>query len=145
MDRLTVERRSWLMSRVPQRGSTPELRVRRAAHALGLRFRLHRRDLPGTPDVVFPRHKVALFVHGCFWHRHVGCRKASTPKSRVDFWQSKFDRNVVRDGENASALERSGWRVETVWECETRNPEDLQARLKIMFPAASVVAGNITW
>src|ERR1700674_762848 len=97
MDRLTSERRSWLMSRVPARDTLAEMRLRRAAHALGLRYRLHRRDLPRTPDLVFPQHHVVVFVHGCFWHRHPGCKKASTPKSRTEFWQNKFDRNVERD------------------------------------------------
>ena len=133
MDRLTAERRSWLMSRVPQKGSTPEIRVRKAAHALGLRFRLHRRDLPGTPDIVFPRHKVALFVHGCFWHRHIGCPKASTPKSRADFWNAKFARNVQRDAENEAELKRQGWRVEIIWECQTKNAKELLLQLQRMF------------
>lgn len=121
------------MSRVAQKNTGPELRVRRIAHALGLRFRLHRRDLPGTPDLVFPRHQVALFVHGCFWHRHSGCRKATTPKSRQEFWQGKFDRNVERDREVEAALLDLGWRVETIWECETRDASALRARLAVTF------------
>ena len=133
MDRLTPERRSWLMSRVPQKHSLPELRVRRAAHALGLRFRLHRRDLPGSPDIVVPKHHVALFVHGCFWHRHLGCPKTSVPKSRQEFWQAKFDRNVARDREVEGALIRLGWRVETLWECETRSVEEITRRLGTIF------------
>lgn len=133
MDRLTPERRSWLMSRVPQKHSLPELRVRRAAHALGLRFRLHRRDLPGNPDIVLPKHSVALFVHGCFWHRHPECPKSSVPKSREEFWQAKFDRNVARDRDVANALSRLGWRVETLWECETRSVEEITRRLGEIF------------
>lgn len=93
VDRLTPERRSWLMSRVAGKNTTPELRVRRAAYALGLRFRLHRKDLPGKPDLVFPRRRLVVFVHGCFWHRHPGCRKATSPKSRTEFWFGKFAAN----------------------------------------------------
>jgi DNA mismatch endonuclease Vsr len=89
---------------------------------LGYRFRLHRRDLQGTPDIVLPAHRVAIFVHGCFWHRHRGCRLASSPRTRADFWQSKFDRNVERDAAATLALERLRWRVLIVWECETRHP-----------------------
>lgn len=113
------------MGRVRQRDTTPELRVRRALHAMGARFRLQRRDLPGTPDIVLPRRRLAIFVHGCFWHRHDGCRMASTPKTRVDFWSAKFARNVERDRDNVEKLEALGWRVATVWECETRNPAKL--------------------
>src|SRR4051812_31445578 len=109
MDRLTAERRSWLMSRVASKNTSAERRVRSAVHRLGLRFRLHRNNLPGTPDIVFPKHKVALFVHGCFWHRHQGCSKASTPKSRIEYWQEKFDRNVERDAAIKARLEQLGW------------------------------------
>ncbi|OSZ69569.1 very short patch repair endonuclease [Sphingomonas sp. IBVSS2] len=124
-DRLTPERRSWLMSRVRGKNTAPELRVRRAAHALGLRFRLHRKDLPGKPDLVFPKHRVAMFVHGCFWHRHQGCPKASNPKSREDYWAEKFDANTSRDKRVTSELEALGWRVITIWECESRNNSEL--------------------
>lgn len=101
--------------------TTPEVRVRRAAHKLGLRFRLHRRDLPGKPDLVFPKYRVALFVHGCFWHRHRGCPKASTPKTRLAYWQDKFDSNVMRDKRAVDELNQLGWKVVTVWECETKH------------------------
>ena len=134
VDRLTPERRSWLMSRVKGKHTGPEMIVRRAAHALGLRFRLHRKDLPGRPDLVFPRHKVALFVHGCFWHRHSGCRLASTPKSRTDYWQDKFAANVDRDAQAERSLRAAGWRVATVWECETRKPELLAEALYRVMP-----------
>ncbi|WP_260987640.1 very short patch repair endonuclease [Roseomonas gilardii] len=117
------------MSRVAQKNTKPEMIVRRIAHALGFRFRLHRRDLPGTPDIVFPRLRKAVFVHGCFWHRHPGCRLASTPKSRPEFWEPKFLANVERDGRKAEQLHASGWDVEIVWECETRDPDRLAKRL----------------
>lgn len=115
------EERSAIMRAVPQKNSKPEMIVRRALHHLGYRFRLHRRDLPGTPDIVLPRHRVAIFVHGCFWHRHPGCRLASTPRTRTEFWQSKFDRNVERDTMATQALQKLGWRVLVIWECETRD------------------------
>ena len=121
------------MSRVSAKGSSTEMRVRRAAHALGLRYRLHRRDLPGTPDLVFPKHRVGVFVHGCFWHRHSGCKKATIPKSRTQFWRDKFDRNVKRDREAVESLEALGWRVAIIWECETKARDVLQRTLQRIF------------
>jgi len=132
-DRLSPERRSWLMSRVPSKNTSAEIRVRSAAHRRKLRFRIHRKDLPGTPDLVFAKWGIAIFVHGCFWHRHPDCKKASTPKSREEFWQEKFNRNVQRDRENEKALQAKGWRTEIVWECETKSPEILGARLDRIF------------
>ncbi len=130
VDRLTRERRSWLMSRVGGKNTTPEVRVRKAAHGLGLRFRLHRKDLPGTPDLVFPGRRVALFVHGCFWHRHSGCPKASNPGTRADYWAKKFRSNVERDIRVKSELEASGWRVVVIWECETKDANGLMRILR---------------
>jgi DNA mismatch endonuclease, patch repair protein len=129
--------RSALMSRVRGKNTTPELSVRRAAHRLGYRFRIHRRDLPGTPDLVFPGQRLALFVHGCFWHRHGGCRRCTTPKTRADFWQSKFGANIARDRRSAEALKAAGWRVETIWECEAAVEETLVARLNRLLGEAS--------
>lgn len=97
--------------------TAPELRVRRAAHTAGLRFRLQRRDLPGTPDLVFPRHRVALFVHGCYWHRHPGCRFATVPSSNTEFWTTKFAANVERDARKTRELEEAGWRCQTNLPC----------------------------
>jgi DNA mismatch endonuclease, patch repair protein len=125
VDRLTPERRSWLMSRVKSKNTSPEIRVRQVVHALGLRFRLHPKNLPGQPDLVFPKHEVALFVHGCFWHRHPGCSKASMPKSRTEYWRRKFDANVARDTATEKELQRLGWHVLTIWECTTREPAAL--------------------
>ena len=122
--------RSALMSRIRGKDTRPEMVVRRLAHAMGYRFRLHRRDLPGSPDLVFPRRKAVVFVHGCFWHRHPSCRMASTPKTRAEFWADKFARNVVRDAAATTALEAAGWRVLTVWECETRTPGVVTDRLR---------------
>lgn len=137
VDRLTPERRSWLMSRVKSKNTTPELRVRKAAHAMGLRFRLHRIDLPGRPDLVFPKHRTVIFVHGCFWHRHIDCPKASTPKTSVEMWQAKFKRNVERDAQNIAQLSAMGWRAIVIWECETKSPDVLAHRLKTIFNPGS--------
>lgn len=130
VDRLSIERRSALMRRVRSRDTSPEITVRRIAHRLGFRFRLHRRDLPGTPDIVFPSLRAVIFVHGCFWHRHHNCKKASTPKSRIDFLTLKFEHNVARDLRNKSALRRLGWRVHTVWECELKKPARLERSIE---------------
>lgn len=133
VDRLTPERRSWLMSRVAAKNTSAEMRVRSAAHARGLRFRIHQKNLSGTPDLVFPRWRTAIFVHGCFWHRHCGCRKATTPKTRIEFWQEKFGRNLARDEANVADLQARGWRTEVIWECETKSPEALSERLDSIF------------
>jgi len=133
VDQLSAQRRSWLMSRVSAKHTSPEIRVRSAAHRRGLRFRIHRRDLPGTPDLVFPRWKLVVFVHGCFWHRHPGCSKASVPKSRVEFWQAKFNQNITRDQKNTEALRDLGYRVEIIWECITKSPQLLDMRLENIF------------
>lgn len=106
------------MSRIRSSNTSPELALRRAMYAIGFRFRLHRKDLPGRPDIVLPRYRTAIFVHGCFWHRHDGCKVASTPKSNTEFWIEKFDRNVARDARAKQMLEEQGWRVIVVWECE---------------------------
>ncbi len=125
MDRLTRERRSWNMSRIRSKDTAPEKAVRSALHRLGYRFRLHRRDLPGCPDIVLPRLRTVVFVNGCFWHRHPCCRFAYTPKTRTDFWKNKFDANVLRDTAVAESLKQLGWRVLIVWGCQTRQPTEL--------------------
>ena len=129
--------RSKIMRAVPRKDSRPELRIRKLLHSLGLRFRLHRRDLPGTPDIVLARHKTAIFVHGCFWHRHEDCPKATTPKDRAAFWRDKFDRNVERDARNSQLLEKAGWRVLTIWECEIAAMDTLEKRLRREFMCPS--------
>lgn len=128
MDTVSPEIRSRIMSAVPQRHTKPEMVVRRMCHALGRRFRLHRRDLPGSPDLVFPKDRKAIFVHGCFWHRH-GCRWTTTPKSNAGFWQKKFDRNVERDREAIADLRSGGWDVLVVWQCQIKDREHLVERL----------------
>lgn len=128
-DRLSVEARSRLMSKVAGKNTAPELAVRRAAHAAGMRFRLHRRDLPGTPDIVFPKYRAAVFVHGCFWHGH-SCAKGRLPKSRTDYWEPKIAANRERDAAKRAALVAAGWRVLTIWQCEIGRAEDIAAQLE---------------
>ena len=128
-DTVDSQKRSEIMSRVRDRDTKPELIVRRIAHRLGFRFRLHRRDLPGCPDMVFPRHRSVIMVHGCFWHRHVGCKYASRPRTRVAYWEAKFKDNVVRDKGTESALRALGWRVMIIWECETKDGGAVAARI----------------
>lgn len=130
MDRLSAGARSALMSRVKQADTAPEMRVRRILHRNGLRFRLHRRDLPGTPDIILPSRHTVIFVHGCFWHRHQGCSRASTPTTNAERWRLKFERNVARDGETCAALRELGWAVLTIWECELKNEAELENRLR---------------
>lgn len=115
-------RRSEIMARIGPRNTAPEIVVRRAAHRLGYRFRLHKKNLPGRPDLVLARHRLAIFVHGCFWHRHEGCANCSMPKTRPGFWSAKFAATVARDQRNIEALNALGWRTLVVWECETEKP-----------------------
>lgn len=129
MDRISEENRSWNMSRIRSKDTTPELIVRSLLHGLGYRFRLHRRDLPGHPDIVLPKYRVVILVHGCYWHRHKGCRFAYTPKTRIDFWQHKFDENIERDRNAMKALRQAGWSVLIVWECQISNEKSLATRL----------------
>lgn len=129
MDRHTREQRRRNMQAVKSKNTWPELAVRKALFALGYRYRLHRRDLPGAPDIVFPGRKKVIFVHGCFWHGH-NCRRGAAPKSRVEFWSDKLEKNRVRDRRNYEELARLGWRSSTVWECEISDLEGLQGRLK---------------
>ncbi len=119
-DVVSSEIRSRMMSGIRGKDTKPELTVRKALFAAGFRFRLHRRDLPGVPDVVLPGKRVAIFVHGCFWHMHAGCKNAKLPSSRQDFWREKLGRNIERDKKNIDALIDQGWRVLVVWECSPR-------------------------
>jgi DNA mismatch endonuclease, patch repair protein len=128
-------KRSALMARVRGKNSKPETVVRGLAHALGYRFRLHRRNLPGTPDLVFPRLHKAIFVHGCFWHRHPKCTRTTTPKTRAAFWAAKFADNVRRDSRIQRQLKAAGWDLLIVWECETFNPGALSTKLDVFLSA----------
>lgn len=131
-DIVTLEARSRMMSSIKSKHTTPELIVRSCAHGLGLRFRLHCRHLPGKPDLVFPRHKTVVFVHGCFWHHH-DCKRATIPKTNDEFWLKKFTENKSRDKEKTAQLENFGWRVIEIWECETKHRETLKQRLQELF------------
>jgi DNA mismatch endonuclease (patch repair protein) len=133
VDNLSRERRSWNMSRIRGRDTAPEREVRSILHSMGCRFRLHVPRLPGRPDVVLPKHRTVVVVHGCFWHRHAKCRYAYTPKSNLAFWSAKFIENVERDRRTAIALRGLGWRVVTVWECELRKRSRLRSRLVRLF------------
>lgn len=128
-DRISAERRSWNMSRIRGRDTKPEVKVRSILHQLGFRFRLHRKDLPGKPDIVLPGRGAVIFVHGCFWHRHKGCAETTTPKTRTAFWKEKFAGNVERDIRAQRRLRRMGWRVKVIWECQTRDKDKLAGRL----------------
>ena len=129
MDSLSPTRRSANMSRIRSKDTKPEVLVRKVLHRLGYRYRLHRRDLPGVPDLVFPSRKKAIFVHGCFWHQHKGCVDGRLPLSRQDYWQPKLQRNVERDRENTTKLRISGWRVLKLWECDILNGNNLEHHL----------------
>lgn len=129
MDVHTPEQRSFNMSRIRSKDTKPELLVRKLLHRMGYRFRLHRRDLPGSPDVVLPRYHVLIYVHGCFWHRHEGCRFTTIPSNNTEMWQRKFQENILRDQKNRKDALRLGWQPIVVWECETRDLELLAFRL----------------
>ncbi len=128
-DRFTSEQRSRNMARVKGRDTGPERLVRSLLHRMGYRFRLHRADLPGKPDIVLPRHRRAIIVNGCFWHGHPGCKRASRPSTNREFWDKKIDGNMARDARNLEALCADGWKVLVIWQCETRDRQALQERL----------------
>lgn len=129
MDNRNPEQRSAIMSRVRGKDTAPELAVRRLTFALGYRYRLHRKDLPGRPDIVFPSRRKAIFVHGCFWHGH-GCEKGRLPKSRLDYWQPKIATNRDRDARQVKGLEDLGWKVLTLWQCELKDPRQVAIKIK---------------
>lgn len=131
------------MSRIQGKNTKPELIVRRVAHALGYRFRLHRRDLPGSPDLVFPRLGKVIFVHGCFWHRHRGCKYSYSPKSNMAFWEKKFLRNIERDRDVVKKLRKLGWAVLVIWECETGDQSALVSRLSSFLSGGSALANKL--
>jgi DNA mismatch endonuclease, patch repair protein len=137
MDRITTEARSRIMAAVRGKDTTPERVVRSLLHRLGVRFRLHREDLPGRPDIVLPGRRLAIFVHGCFWHRHAGCRRTTSPASNREYWQAKFRANRYRDRRNVKALIALGWRVVILWECETRDLDRLTRTLRKHLRSAS--------
>ena len=129
MDRISKEHRSWNMSRIQSRDTKPEKTVRSILHGLGYRFRLHRKDLPGKPDIVLARYNSVIFVHGCFWHRHKDCKNASIPKTKKTFWEEKFKANIERDIKVKNELTSDGWRALVVWECELTDIESVEKEL----------------
>lgn len=140
MDTFPPEKRSEIMRRVHSTDTTPERLVRSLLHKLGYRFRIHRLDLPGKPDIVLPKRRTVVFVHGCFWHRHQDCPHATTPASRREYWLPKFKRTVDRDRKNQEELQESGWNVVVVWECETMDLKKLSERISgriAQYPANS--------
>lgn len=132
MDSVTTDRRSYIMSRVPSTDSSPELFVRKLLHRSGLRYRLHAKNLPGRPDIVLVSLRLAIFVHGCFWHGHQDCPKGRLPKSRLQYWEPKIAANRERDGRVADILKQQGWRVESIWQCEIKDQSALARRLSLL-------------
>ncbi len=130
MDSISPEERSEIMARIRSKNMRPEMLVRKLVFALGNRYRLHARDLPGCPDLVFRPRKKVIFVHGCFWHLHANCPIARMPKSRLDFWRPKLEGNRERDEKNRRALSRQGWKVLTLWECQLKNTARLEGRIR---------------
>ena len=120
------------MGRISSKNTSPEKTVRSILHKNGFRFRLHRKDLPGKPDIVLTKYKTVIEIRGCFWHRHKGCKYAYNPKSRIDFWQKKFNENVKRDKYNGRELKKQGWKVVVIWECELKNSDKLENKLTIV-------------
>ena len=123
------EQRSRNMSAIKSKNTKPEIKVRKILHSMGYRFRLHSKDLPGSPDIVLPKYKTVIFVHGCFWHRHENCKYASTPKTRQEFWEAKFRENINRDKLNQENLSSKGWKIIVVWECEINDKDFDLSRL----------------
>ena len=127
------EQRSRNMSAIKSKNTKPEIKVRKVLHSMGYRFRLHSKDLPGSPDIVLPKYKTVIFVHGCFWHRHENCKYASTPKTRQEFWNKKFKTNIERDLEIQDKIKNLDWRSVVIWECETKNMENLRDKIIDVF------------
>ncbi len=132
VDRISKDKRSWNMSRICSKDTKPEVLLRSALHREGFRFRKNDKKLPGKPDIVLPKFRTIVFLHGCFWHRHDNCQMAATPKTNVDFWKGKFKKNIERDKEVKIALEKLGWIVVLVWECEISSEKLLYAKTKFL-------------
>jgi DNA mismatch endonuclease (patch repair protein) len=140
VDIVDRERRSEIMSRIGPRDTMPELAVRSMAHRMGFRFRVHHKALPGRPDLVFAKHRLVIFVHGCFWHRHRGCANSTMPKTRPGFWRRKFQSNIERDRKQLAQL---GWRTLVIWECEAENSGRLQSILSAVLERADSLAEKL--
>ncbi len=130
MDVFDKSKRSWIMSRVKSENTKPEIYIRSIIHRWGFRFRKNRKDLPGSPDILLPKYRKAIFVHGCFWHGHKNCKRATRPASNKSFWRKKLDMNIQRDKRNLRALKAQGWQVLVVWECQIKNEKRLLNRLR---------------
>jgi len=142
MDKISVLRRSANMRAIRSKDTKPEMAVRRLAHRMGYRFRIHRKDLPGKPDMVFPGRRAVIFIHGCFWHQHPdpACKDTLPPKSNADYWQPKLLRNQTRDSEHEAALQAQGWRVLVIWECQTKDEAALKNLLKSFLESPPVIS-----
>jgi DNA mismatch endonuclease (patch repair protein) len=140
-DVFSQAKRSWVMSRIRGKDTGPERHVRSFLHRHGFRFSLHQSGLPGKPDIVLPKYRTVVFVHGCFWHGHSGCKRASMPATHRRFWSEKIKRNKARDGEVKRALQRAGWRILTVWECQITSASGLARRLRSLLAARARVRG----
>ena len=127
------EQRSRNMSAIKSKNTKPEIKVRKVLHSMGYRFRLHSKNLPGSPDIVLPKFKTVIFVHGCFWHRHENCKYASIPKTRQEFWNKKFEENIQRDSKIQDKIKNLDWRSVVIWECETKNMENLRDKIIDVF------------
>jgi DNA mismatch endonuclease (patch repair protein) len=137
-DVFTPEKRSKIMSRIRGKDTNPEKKVRSVLHRMGYRFRLHRKDLPGNPDIILPKFKKAIFVHGCFWHQHPGCKRAALPSSNREFWKNKLQGNRERDLKKIDSLKKDGWDVLIIWQCEIKSEDNLAHKLKDFISVAGV-------
>ena len=142
MDIVSREKRSWIMGRVPHRDTKPERIVRSAIHRMGFRFKLSVKGLPGSPDIVLPRHNKIILIHGCFWHQHPGCKAARRPKSNVDYWNQKFDGNSIRDKRDLIRLNELGWSVLVLWSCEVAEPSSLGKRISCVLSTNEIYSFN---
>lgn len=131
MDRVTADRRSEIMRRIRSKDTSIEMTIRRLVHGMGYRYRLHAKDLPGSPDLVFRGRRKIILVHGCFWHRHRKCPLSTTPKTRIDFWKEKFEKNISRDRRNLRELRKLGWSVLVVWQCEIKDKDKLEKKIRL--------------
>lgn len=136
-DIYSLEKRSKIMARIRTTGTKPELVVRQVTHGLGYRFRIHGKGLPGKPNLVFPRYRKVIFVHGCFWHGHMHCAKAKRPATNITFWEQKLSRNMDRDQQIKTALLETGWGVMIIWECETKDRDRLAGKIRCFFQGNS--------
>ncbi len=142
-DVFSKNKRSWIMSRVKGKDTKPEILVRSFLFKMGFRFRLHRNDLPGTPDIILPRHRKIIFVHGCFWHGHKNCTRSKRPAANKNFWKEKLNSNIERDQKNYKDLKNLGWEVLVIWECETKNSEKLLEKLeRFMYDGRKKISKN---